>query len=88
MQSLFQLARDFLEEQNLLLEIVLHLGLEVSHTDLMEVLDLSQRGAGDDVAALVDAFCLGPVHLALLHVLLALPHFCQGSCLGPTKSRN
>lgn len=78
-QSLFQLARDLLEERDLLLEIALHLGLEVPHPDLVEVLDLSQRGAGDDVAAVVDALGLRPVHLAFLHVPLALLHLCQGS---------
>ena len=33
---------------------MLHLCLEVTHTDLVEVLDLSQRGAGNDVAAVVE----------------------------------
>lgn len=80
LQSLFQFARDLLEERDLLQEMVLHLGLEVSHADVVEVLDLGQRGAGDDVAAVVDAICLRPVHLALLHVLLALLHLRQGSC--------
>lgn len=59
---------------------MLHLGLEVSHADLVEVLDLGQRGAGDDVAALVDTFRLGGVHLALLHVFLALLYLRQGAC--------
>lgn len=78
-QSLFQLACDLLEERDLLLQVALHLGLEVPHPDLVEVLDLGQRGAGDDVAALVDALRLRPVHLAFLHVLLALLHLGQGS---------
>lgn len=81
LQSLLELACDFLEEGYLLLKVVLHLGLEVSHTDLVEVLDLSQGGAGDDVTALVDALGLSRVHLSLLHVFLALFHFCQRPCL-------
>ena len=81
LQSLLEFACDFLEEGDLLLQVVLHLGLEVTHADLVEVLDLSQRGTGDDVAALVDAFRLGPVHLTLLHMLLALFHLRQGPCL-------
>lgn len=58
LQSLLELSCDLLEEGDLLLQVVLHLGLEVAHADLVEVLDLSQRGAGDDVAALVDALRL------------------------------
>lgn len=80
LQGLLQLARDFLEESDLLLQVMLHLGLEVSHADLVEVLDLGQRGAGDDVAALVDTFRLGGVHLALLHMFLALLYLRQGAC--------
>lgn len=86
LQSLLQLACDLLEEGDLLLQVVLHLRLEVTHADLVEVLDLGQCGAGDDVAALVDALRLRPVHLALLHVLLALFHLRQGSCSGIRKS--
>lgn len=81
LQGLLQLARDFLEEGDLLLQVVLHLRLEVAHADVVEVLDLGQRGARDDVAALVDALHLRRVHLALLHVLLALLHLRQGSCV-------
>lgn len=80
LQRLLQLARDFLEEGDLLLQVVLHLRLEVAHADLVEVLDLGQRGAGDDVAALVDPLRLRRVHFALLHVLLALLHLRQGPC--------
>lgn len=80
LQGLLQLARDFLEEGDLLLQVVLHLCLEVAHADLVEVLDLGQRGEGDDVAALVDPLRLRWVHFALLHVLLAFLHLRQGSC--------
>lgn len=80
LQGLLQLARDSFEEGDLLLQVVLHLRLEVAHADLVEVLDLCHRGAGDDVAAVVDALGLRGVHLALLHVLLAFLHLCQGSC--------
>lgn len=61
---------------------MLHLRLEVAHADVVEVLDLGQRGARDDVATLVDALHLRRVHFALLHVLLALLHLRQGSCVG------
>lgn len=87
LQRLLQLSRHLLEEGDLLLQVVLHLGLEVTHADLVEVLDLGQCGARDDVAALVDALRLRPVHLALLHVLLALLHLRQGSCSGETDTK-
>lgn len=79
-ECLLQLACDFLEEADLLLQVELHLGLEVAHADLVKMLDLGQRGEGDDVAALGDAFGLLPLHLALLHVFLALLHLGQSSC--------
>lgn len=81
LQGLLKLGGDLLEKANLLTEEVLHLGLEVSHADLMEMVDLSQRGERDDVAALADALCARSLHLALVHVLLALLHFGQGSCV-------
>ena len=66
-EGLLQLAGDPLEEADLLQQVVLHLALEVAHARAVEVLDLGQRGAGDDVAALADATVRGPV-LALLHL--------------------
>ena len=77
LQGVLQLAGDLLEEADLLAQVVLHLGLEVAHADVVEVLDLGHGGEGDDVAALPDAVRLRPLHLALFHVLLALLHFCQ-----------
>lgn len=79
-KSLLQLLRHFLEKYDLLLQEVLHLGLEVAHTDLVEVVDLSQRGEGDGVAAGLDALGLLRLHLPLLHVPPALLHLGQSTC--------
>ena len=54
----FQLPSNLLEE-DFQLEVVLHQGLAVTHTGLVEVLDLGQHGEGDDVASLADALRLG-----------------------------
>ena len=53
-QRVLQLGRDLLEEADLLAEVMLHLRAEVPYTCAVEVLDLSQRGAGNDVAAVVE----------------------------------
>lgn len=80
LQGLLQFVCHLLVEADLLLQEVLHLGLEVAHADLVEVLDLRQCAEGDDVAALADALRLLRLHLPLLHMLLALLHFGEGSC--------
>lgn len=73
-ERLLQRACDFLEEADLLPQVVLHLRPEVSHADVVEVLDLGQGGERDDVAALMDGVSLLPLHLALFHMSLALLH--------------
>lgn len=59
---------------------MLHLGLEVPHSGLMEVLDLSQCGERDDVAAFPDPICLLALHLPFLYMLLAFLHLRQSTC--------
>lgn len=62
LQRLLQFGGDLLEEVDLLTEVVLHLGSEVPYPRAVEVLDLCQRGAGDDVAAVMElALLLGTV---------------------------
>ena len=62
LQRVLQPGGDLLEEADLLTEVVLHLQAEVPYPRAVEVLDLGQRGAGDDVAALVElALLLGTV---------------------------
>lgn len=62
LERVLQFGRDFLEEADLLTEVVLHLRAEVPYTRAVEVLDLCQRGAGNDVAAVVElAFLLWTV---------------------------
>lgn len=65
---------------------MLHLGLEVPHSSLVEVLDLSQRGERDDVAAFPDAICMQAFHLPFLYVLLAVLHLRQSTC-GESRTR-
>lgn len=74
MQRFLQFGRNPLEEGDLLLEVVLHLGLEVAYSGAVEVLDFGQRGTGNDVAALVDVMRRQDVF-----VLLALLCFGQSS---------
>lgn len=74
MQRFLQFGSDPLVEGDLLQEVVLHLCLEVAYSGAVEVLDLSQRGTGDDVAALVDVVCRRNVF-----VLLALLRFGKSS---------
>lgn len=64
-QRLLQFGCDLLEEGDLLQEVVLHLGLEVPYSGVVEVLDLGQGGAGNDVAALVDVVRRRDVFLLL-----------------------
>lgn len=80
LKRLLELACDLLEEADLLLEVMLHLGLEVPHSSLVEVLDLSHCGERDDVAAFPDAVCLQAFHLPFLYVLLAFLHLRQSTC--------
>lgn len=54
LQRLLQLGGDLLEEVDLLAEVVLHLGAEVPYPCAVEMLDLCQRGARNDVAAVVE----------------------------------
>lgn len=54
LQRLLQLGGDLLEEVDLLTEVLLHLGAEVPDPRAVEMLDLCQRGAGNDVAAIVE----------------------------------
>lgn len=54
LKRLLQFAGDLLEEVDLLTEVVLHLGAEVPYPRAVEVLDLCQSGAGNDVAAVVE----------------------------------
>lgn len=62
LQRLLQFGGDLLEEVDLLAEVVLHLGAEVPYPSAVEMLDLCQRGAGNDVAAVVElALLLGTV---------------------------
>lgn len=65
---------------------MLHLGLEVPHSSMVEVLDLSQRGERDDVATFPDAICMQPFHLPFLYVLLAVLHLRQSTC-GESRTR-
>lgn len=58
----------------------MHLGLEVPYSSLMEVLDLSQCGERDDVAAFPDPICLLALHLPFLYKLLAVLHLRQSTC--------
>lgn len=53
LEHVLQLAGDLLEEGDLRAQVVLHLGAEVPHPRTVEVLDLCQGGAGNDVAAVV-----------------------------------
>lgn len=69
LQRVLQLGGDLLEEDDLLAEVVLHLAAEVPYARPVEMLHLGQRGAGDDVAAVVEV----PVRL------LAVLHLGQGS---------
>lgn len=82
MQRFLQFGCNPLEEGDLLQEVVLHLGLEVAYSGAVEMLDLGQRGAGNDVAALVDV-----VRRRGVFVLLALPRFGQSSWGGGAKTR-
>lgn len=62
LQHVLQLGRDLLEEGDLGAQVLLHLAAEVADPGAVEVLDLGQRGARDDVAALVElALLLGAV---------------------------
>lgn len=70
LKHVLQLAGDLLEEGDLRTEVVLHLGAEVPHPRTVEVLDLCQGGAGNDVAAVVQ--------FALL--LRTVFHFGQCTC--------
>lgn len=54
LKRVLQLAGDFLEEANLLAQVVLHLQAEVPYTCAVKVLDLGQRCTGNDVAAVVE----------------------------------
>lgn len=54
LKRLLQFGGDLLEEVDLLAEVVLHLGAEVPYPCAVEMLDLRQRGAGNDVAALME----------------------------------
>lgn len=54
LKRLLQLGGDLLEEVDLLTEVVLHLGAEVPYPCAVEMLDLCQRGAGNDVAAVME----------------------------------
>ncbi len=54
LKRVLQLGGDLLEEADLLTEVVLHLRAEVPYARAVEVLDLCQRGAGNDVAAVVE----------------------------------
>lgn len=74
MECFLQFGCNSLEEGDLLQEVVLHLGLEVAYSCAVEVLDLGQRGTGNDVAALVDVLCRRDVF-----ILLALLRFGQSS---------
>ena len=71
LQSILQLGSDLLEEADLLAKVVLQLGPEVPDACTVEVLDLSQCGAGNDVAAFIDA--------SLPFLFLTLLHFGQGT---------
>lgn len=73
-ERLLQFGCNPLEEGDLLQEVVLHLGLEVAYSGAVEVLDLGQRGTGNDVAALVDV-----LRRRDIFVLLALLCFGQSS---------
>ncbi len=59
---------------------MLHLGLEVPYSSLMEVLGLSQCGERDDVAAFPDPISLLALHLPFLYMLLAFLHLRQSTC--------
>lgn len=62
LERLLQLGGDLLEEVDLLTEVLLHLGAEVPDPRAVEMLNLRQRGAGNDVAAIVElALLLGTV---------------------------
>lgn len=62
LQHVLQLGRDLLEEGDLSAQVLLHLATEVANPGAVEVLDLSQRGTRDDVAALMElALLLGAV---------------------------
>lgn len=62
LKCVLQLGRDLLEEADLLAEVMLHLRAEVPYPRTVEVLDLCQGGAGNDVAAVVElAFLLWTV---------------------------
>lgn len=54
LKRLLQFSGDLLEEADLLTEVVLHLGAEVPYPRAVEMLDLCQGGAGNDVAAVVE----------------------------------
>lgn len=54
LQRLLQLGSDLLEEADLLTEVVLHLRSEVPYTCTVKVLDLSQCGTGNNVAAIME----------------------------------
>lgn len=54
LKRLLQFSGDLLEEADLLTEVVLHLGSEVPYPRAVEMLDLCQGGAGNDVAAVVE----------------------------------
>lgn len=54
LKSVLQLGGDLLKELDLLMEVVLHLQAEVPYSGSVEVLDLRQRGAGYNVAAVVE----------------------------------
>lgn len=83
MQRFLQFGCNPLEEGDLLQEVVLHLGLEVAYSGAVEVLDLGQRGTGNDVAALVDV-----VRRRDVSVLLALLRFGQSTWGGGTNKRS
>lgn len=62
LQHLLQLGRDLLEESDLSAQVLLHLAPEVTDPGAVEVLDLSQCGTRDDVAAFMElALLLGAV---------------------------
>lgn len=54
LKCVLQLGGNLLEEANLLTEVVLHLRAEVPYTRAVKVLDLCQRGTGNDVAAVME----------------------------------
>lgn len=72
LEHVLQLGGDLLEEADLVTEVMLHLRAEVPYPRAVEVLDFGQRGAGDDVAAVVE--------LALL--LWTVFHLGQSACWG------